>query len=153
MIDCPNCGISFTPSYATCPKCNNFETPRSARMAYLKDDAEDRLHDGDLPEDVLSDLITNGLSELDADQLVRNTMSSLKRKHRGFGIIRLMIGIVMICFGISCIGCLLLTLRPDAPVRLDAGATATILGGGIFFSFIGLLAFLSGILATLTGQE
>ena len=152
MIECPNCNISFKPSHAVCPRCKKFETPIQARKAYLEELAENRIMDGDNPEDVRTDLLANGFSDVEADDLIIRETSALARENRGYGILRLAAGIVMAVVGGVAIIFALLTLGENAPVRLSGRAFATMVIFGAGMSGTGLLAILSGGISTLTGK-
>jgi hypothetical protein len=153
VIECPNCGITFSPRRTACPKCDAFETPRDARLAYWKANAEDRLHEGAPAEVVRADLIEQGFSDVQADEIIGATLSSVKGENRRFGLLRLMAGIVMTVFGALAVGFALMTFRRDAPVRLGGGALGLMIAGGAVMFGAGLLACLSGAFAALTGKE
>lgn len=153
LIACPNCEINYSARNATCPRCKSFETPRDVRTAYWNADAVERLHEGSRPDDVRAELIAAGFPDAHADEIIRSTRAQIKGENRRFGFIRLLVGIAMICFGTLAVGVVLFSFRPGSSVRLGGRTIAFLLFGGGAMYVSGVLALVSGALATLTGRE
>ncbi|MCS7471470.1 hypothetical protein NZK35_32890 [Stieleria sp. ICT_E10.1] len=144
MINCPNCDIKFSPSYATCPRCKSFETPARDREKYLKRNAADRISEGEDPEFVRDGLIQNGFSDAEADSIVRDATGDLRSDTRSGGLRRLAAGVAMLLFA----GLIFLVVSSGNRIR---GGVVVI----VFFAMLGfgLLATFSGLYTLVTGRE
>jgi hypothetical protein len=153
MIHCPRCDIHYSPSHTTCPSCNSFQTPREVHLNYLKARAEEQLQDGDDPAAVRGALIKTGVSDLDADDVLRKGLASMRRENRRHGVVRLVAGIPMVLAGLAVVACGMYSLRKDSSIQLSGRIAALVLGSGGFLLVTGLLASVSGGYALLTGKD
>jgi hypothetical protein len=152
VIHCPHCNIQYSPGRKTCPGCNAFETPRDAHLAYLKNDAIGELQDGDDPEHVRSQLIKRGFSDLEADTLVRQTLSAIKAENRRWGIVPLVAGIPTTLIGFGLVAFWFMVVRDDAIPRPRQGTGGLLYFGGLLL-MTGLLASFYGGYALVTGKR
>ncbi|EMI54148.1 hypothetical protein [Rhodopirellula sallentina] len=150
MINCTNCNIAFSPSFATCPRCKSFETPPAIRNRYLTQDAKNRISDGQPSSDVRDYLIANGFSDADADALVGDAASGLRSETRGYGFRRFIVGVLMLTLA----GLFAAVLQSGARVRGSGFAIGFMIlaGGGLLAAFSGVYTMLSGRESKLVGK-
>ncbi len=68
MIDCPNCRISFSPSFDVCPRCKTHQTPHADRVAYYVHQGEAIYRTGGTKDDVRAFLRGRGLTEAEVER-------------------------------------------------------------------------------------
>ena len=132
MIRCRGCNISYSPSCVVCPVCGT-TTPFAPRRIYLEADAVRRVHAFDDPSAVVSDLRSNGFSDLEADEIVGRAIKEVRSESRRHGLRRFIIGMAAVVLGVpACLG----------PMQLE----------GAFMFVFGILACISGVVAAITGR-
>ena len=143
MINCPNCRISFSPSFASCPRCQAFDTPLAARRSYLTQATKTRIDEGESPALVREDLLANGFSDLEADTLIGESVSSVRSETRRYGCRRFTIGVLML--GLAAFA--IVIVLSGARIRGGFVITVIILLGS------GSLATISGLCSLISGRE
>ncbi len=152
MIKCPTCDIEYSPSFARCPKCRRYPTPRFERARYVAQTASERISDCEDPEIVRHYLQDNGFSEKEADAIVQKGKRGLRSENRSHGRHQFAAGLAMLFAG----GLILLLVGGAA--FTEGGFVAGMHSGkGVMFLLFallvgGLVATLFGAYAVLTGR-
>src|SRR5260370_20000378 len=98
MIECPGCKISFNARHRICPRCKSYQAKLEDRIEYLADKAEMALDGGAKPADVESMLVEEGLSSLQASEIIITRARKVARRERSYGVFRLLGGSAILLF-------------------------------------------------------
>jgi hypothetical protein len=110
----------------------------------LTQDAKNRISDGQSVLEVRQRLLENGFSDSEADVLLGDAASSVRRETRGYGMRRFFLGMTML--GLA--GLLMLVVGSGATLR---GASFSI--GFLILAGGGSLAAISGLYTMIFGRE
>ena len=110
MIDCPNCDIKFSPEYVTCPRCNDFPTPRSERVKYLKRKTHEYADQNATREDLRIYLLDQGLNDAEVDDILADSFRAVRSENRSYGAWQLFAGILLMGSGLLFLGARILWL-------------------------------------------
>ena len=146
MIECPNCKISFNPRHRTCPRCKGYEARLEDRLEFLARSAEVAFERGAPVAEIEAMLIEEGVSPLEASEIVSVKTTRIKRITRGYGVFRLAGGLgALLLAGILVVLAVLAAGKPSAAGKIMHFA--------LMLALFGLGLFLSGIYSTVTGRE
>jgi hypothetical protein len=133
MNTCPYCQLGFHASYRVCPTCGKYEAPLEEFWRYLESEAQVRLDAGDSRSTVVQMLVSAGMAEDQAVQVVAKQWKKVAGRSRSHGFLRLFLGLACLVFG----GIVLI-------FQIIPGLGLLVFGG---------LAFCSGLYSLLTGRE
>jgi hypothetical protein len=145
MIHCPACKTTFSPRFRVCPRCSAYDARLEERLEYLTDSAAISLENGAKPAEVESMLIEEGVSPLEACEIVSGKLAKIKGAARRYGLIRL--------FGGLGLEALAMVLAAIGWFALPSRFGLRMLIAGLGLGLAGAFPLLFGVYSMLTGRE
>jgi hypothetical protein len=145
MIECPTCRISFSPRFRRCPRCGVYEARLEHRMEYLARAAELQIDRGVVAADVEALLVAEGVSPLEAGEVVAAAATTVARAERRYGLIRLFGGGALLVLAIAVAAAGMYISPSRWGLRLIAG--------GVLVGVAAAYPFYLGIYSVLTGRD
>jgi hypothetical protein len=144
MIECPVCKIQFSPRHHICPICKSYQAKLYDRIEYLADKAEQALDRSIAPINVEAMLVDEGISPLEAAEIVRARARKVTRAARSYGLFRLIGGstILLVAIFLALVGVFL-----PGPLAFRLLVLAS------FAAAAGTAPFLLGLYSVVTGRE